>query len=639
MKKLFVALVLTVTMAFKAAADEGMWLPLLLGQQVYNDMVKKGLKLTKEQLYSINKASLKDAIVIFGSGCTGEVVSQQGLVFTNHHCGYSVIAGASTVDHNYLKDGFYARNKGEEIPGGNLSVQFLLRIDDVTKEVNDSLKGLSGAERASRQAAVLASINRRLSDTANSVETRISPLFKGNQFLAFVYQIYRDIRLAGAPPEALGKFGGDTDNWEWPRHTADYSIFRIYAAPDGKPARYSAANVPLKPKWSLPVSLKGVKEGDFTMIYGYPGSTNRYESSLGVQLATEINNPTLVKLRDMRLKYMFEEMKKSPATKLQLASDYAGIANYWKFYDGETKQLLKYDVYGQKKKSEEAFIKWAAGKPEYQNLFTDLQATYAAWRPYAMHRMYIQEGILGSPLLAFMASLQQVENALVRPGTSSDAIKRAVEAASAARQNFLKNENKVSDQNILGSVLQLYYTDIPKEQQPNGLYAAIKSEYGALDKAATYQKYAEAIFNTTMAFDNAKWNAFTSTPDANVLQQDLAYNLSSAFLKNYQSKYLPLYQQFTTKNTDWGRLYLKGVMEMEPKKLMYPDATFTMRVSYGKVASYNPRDAVHYDYVTTMKGMLAKYVPGDYEFDLPESFLKAARARDFGPYKDARTND
>jgi hypothetical protein len=381
MRKLFIAIILSVSFVFKAAADEGMWLPLLLGQQVYNDMVKKGLKLTKDQLYNINKASLKDAIVIFGSGCTGEMVSNQGLVFTNHHCGYSVIAGASTVEHNYLQNGFYAKNMGEEIPGGNLSVQFLVRIDDVTSLVSDSLKGLSGQERVTRQSQILAAINARMSDTAKSIETRISPLFKGNQYLAFVYQRYRDVRLAGAPAEALGKFGGDTDNWEWPRHTADFSIFRVYAAPDGSPARFSLSNKPLKPKWSLPVSIKGVKENDFTMIWGYPGGTNRYESSLGVQLSTSVNNPALVKLRDVRLKYMMEEMKKDAATKLQLSPDYAGIANYWKFFDGETKQLLKYDVYGQKQKTEAAFAKWAAGKPEYENIFKDLQTAYDAWKP------------------------------------------------------------------------------------------------------------------------------------------------------------------------------------------------------------------------------------------------------------------
>jgi hypothetical protein len=638
MRKLFLTVFLSITLLFRAAADEGMWLPLLLGQQVYNDMVKKGLKLSKEQLYSVNKASLKDAIIIFGNGCTGEIVSQKGLIFTNHHCGYDAIANASTVEHNHLANGFYAKSLGEEIRT-NLSVQFLLRIDDVTKEVMDSLKGLSGAERATRQTAVLAAINKRMSDATKSIETRISPLFKGNQFLAFVYQRFRDVRLVGTPPESVGKYGGDTDNWEWPRHTGDFSVFRVYADKSNNPAEYSADNVPMKPKWHLPVSLKGVKEGDFAMIYGYPGGTNRYESSYGVQLATEVNNPTLVKLRDMRLKYMFEEMKKDPAIKLQLASDYAGIANYWKFFDGETKQLLKYDVYGQKKKTEEAFTKWAAAKPEYQNIFNDLNTAYTAWKPYAMHRVYITEGILGSPLLAFASTLQQVENIMVKPGSTSAEIKKAVDAANTARQNFLKAHNRTSDQNIVASVLQMYYNDVAKEQHPNGLYQAIKNEYGALDKASTYQKYAEAIFQNTMLLDNAKWDAFVRNPEANTLQTDLAYNLANSFVRNYQGKYLPMYQQFQTKNNEWGRLYLKGIMEMDPKKVMYPDATFTMRVSYGKVDDYKPRDAVSYDYVTTMKGVLEKYKPGDYEFDLPAKYVELARKKDYGQYIDKQRND
>jgi hypothetical protein len=382
-----------------------------------------------------------------------------------------------------------------------------------------------------------------------------------------------------------------------------------------------------------------VKAGDFSMTYGYPGGTNRYESSLGVQLATEINNPTLVKLRDMRLKYMFEEMKKDPETKLQLASDYASIANYWKFFEGETKQLLKYDVYGQKKKSEEAFNKWASTRPEYQNIFKDLDAAYAAWRPYTKHRVYLNEGIFGSPLLSFAASLQPIENALVQPGTASASIKSLVDAASQSRQAFLKSENKASDQNILAAVLQMFYTDVPKEQHPIGLFEAIRNNYGTLDKASSYQKYAEEIFRNTILLDDRKWNDFVKNPDANLLQQDLAYNLANSFLRNYQSKYLPMYQQFVAKNNDWGRLYLKGVMEMNPGKVMYPDATFTMRLSYGKVADYEPRDAVSYDYVTTMKGVLEKYVPGDYEFDLPQNFITMARKKDFGQYKDARTND
>jgi hypothetical protein len=640
MKKLLVASFFSLILVIRAAADEGMWLPLLLGKQVYGDMVKKGLKLTNEQLYSINKASLKDAIVIFGGGCTGEIVSAQGLLFTNHHCGYDVIAGASSMEHNYLRDGFYAANRSEEIPT-TLSVQFLLRIDDVTSLVLDSLKGLNGADRLTRQNAIIAAINARMSDPARSVEVRVSPLFKGNQFLAFVYQRYSDVRLVGAPPESVGKFGGDTDNWEWPRHTGDFSIFRVYADANGQPAKYAAGNVPIKPKWYLPVSLKPLREGEFSMIWGYPGSTNRYESSFGISLATDVNNPTLVKLRDIRLRYMFEEMKKDPAVKLQLAASYAGIANYWKFYDGETKQLLKYDILGQKKKTETAFQTWAKGRQEYETLLSDWSKAYDAWRPYAKHRQFINEGILGSPLIAYAASLLQLEKTLLKTNAKATEIKNALDAADQQRKRFLEGENRVSDQQILAAITRLFYEDVPKDQHPVGYYGALKNSYGPLNDDATYKKLATDIFSKTMIFDDARWSRFIANPDLNVLQNDPAFSYASTFIVNYNSKYLPLFQLFTSRNADYGRIYLKGIMEMDPKRaaMMYPDATFTMRVSYGNVKPYRPRDGVFYDYVTTSKGLLEKYVPGDYEFDLPARQVELLKKKDFGQYADPIRKD
>lgn len=643
MKKFFLTVFLAIGLLLKSFADEGMWLPLLLGQQVYDQMKKKGLVLTKEQLYNINQPSLKDAIIIFGGGCTGEIVSTQGLIFTNHHCGYDAIASASTVEKNYLRDGFYARNRGEEIPT-SLSVQFLLRIEDVTKEVMDSLKGLSGAERVQRQNRVLAAINKRMSDETKNIETRVSALFKGNQLLAFVYQRYYDVRLVGTPPESVGKFGGDTDNWEWPRHTGDFSVFRVHTKPDGSPAKKDEStegNIPLKPKWYLPVSLRPLKDGDFAMIWGYPGGTNRYESSYGIKLATDINNPTLVKLRDVRLKFMFEEMKKDPAVRLKLASDYAGIANYWKFYDGETKQLLKYDVYGQKKSFEEKFMAWAKGKAEYQNIFIDWGKAYDAWRPYAKHRMYINEGLAGSSLLSFAASMLQLEAALVKPGAPLSEAKKVAEAADKQRTAFLEEVNKPSDQNIVAAVTRMFYEDVVKEQHPLGFYGGLKDKYGPLDDDATYKKYAADMFKNTMIFDDAKWKAFVANPDANTLQDDPAFAHASAFFTNYTSKYATLYQQFTAKNLEMGRLYLKGIMEMAPvkAKMMYPDATFTMRVSYGNVKSYQPRDAVRYDYVTTSRGLLEKYKPGDYEFDLPANQIELLKKKDFGQYMDPARKD
>ncbi len=631
---------LCIGLIFKSLAEEGMWLPLLLGQQVYGDMVKKGLKLTKDQLYNINKPSLKDAIVIFGSGCTGEIVSSQGLIFTNHHCGFDAIASASTVDNNYLLNGFYAKNKNEEKPS-TLTVQFLLRIDDVTAEVLDSLKGLTGPQRVSRQAAVLAAINKRMSDPEQSIETRVSSLFKGNQYLAFVYQRYSDIRLVGAPPESIGKFGGDTDNWEWPRHTGDYSIFRVYTTPDGKPAKYSENNVPMKPKWFLPVSTKPLKDGDFAMIYGYPGGTNRYESSYGVDLSIQVNNPTLVKLRDMRLKYMFAEMKKDPAVNLQLAPSFATIANYWKFYDGETKQLVKYDVINLKKKAEEKFKTWAKGKPEYENLFTDWAKAYDGWKPYAEHRVYITEGIRGSPLITFAAMLFPLENLLLKPGVSQADIKKALEAADRQRKSFLEDESIASDRQILGSVTKMFYDDIVKDQHPVGFYGTLKNTYGPLDDENTYKKYASDVFSKTIILSNDKWDEFMIHPEVLKLQDDPAYQFAAAFIRNYDSKYATYYDQFVAKNAEAGRLYLKGIMEQDPAKakMMYPDATFTMRVTYGSVKSYRPRDAVFYDYVTTASGILEKYKAGDYEFDLPANEIALLKKKDFGQYMDPVRKD
>lgn len=639
MKKVFVSIFLCFTL-FKASADEGMWLPMLLGQQVYNDMVKHGLKLSKDQLYSINKASIKDAVVIFGGGCTGELVSSQGLIFTNHHCGYGVIAGSSTVEHNYLKDGFYAYSKDQEIKS-DLTVTFLERIVDVTDQVESALKGLNYADRAKKTAEVYKQITDKVLDTTNSISGKVYSMFKGNQYIMYVYKIYKDIRLVGAPPESVGKFGGDTDNWEWPRHTGDYSIFRVYATKDGRPAKYSADNVPLKPKWFLPVSLKGYKDGDFAMIYGYPGGTNRYEISYGIKLKNEIDNPSLVHLRDVRLKAMYARMVKDPAIKLKLAENYASVANYYKFYDGETKQLEKYHVYEAKQNAEAKFAAWAKNKPEYQNVLSDYEKNYAAWTPYAKERVYVIEGILGSSLVDYAASLMSVERALTEPGKTQADVIKALDAADAERKTFLAEEDLPSDKKIMAATGMMYYTDIDKSQQPVGFYQAIKEKFGSLDDEATYKAWANSVFDNTMILDSAKWSVFLAHPDAVTLQNDPAFAYASAFVQNYILKYSKLYSDFVARNNDLGRLYLKGIMEMNPEavKKMYPDANFSMRVTYGNVKSYNPRDAVHYDYQTTSKGILEKYIPGDYEFDLPAKEIELLKKRDFGQYIDKRRND
>ncbi len=504
----------------------------------------------------------------------------------------------------------------------------------------EALGNTTGADRTKKFSEISGSITKDATGGDEFKDAVVASMFKGNQYFLFVYDVYKDVRLVGTPPESVGKFGGDTDNWEWPRHTGDFSVFRVYSSADGKPAKFNKDNIPMKAKHYLPVSIKGIKDGDYAMIYGYPGGTNRYETSYGVKLSTDINNPTLVKLRDMRLKYMFEEMKKSDATKLQLASEYAGVANYWKFFEGESKQLLKFKTYEEKQKAEQSYITWAKGKNDYQNVFSDYEKAYDSWRPYAMHRQYIIEGINGARLIGSANSWQAIENALKKADAKAEDIQKAVTTADNSRKSYHENYNLKADENILAAAVMMFYSDIDKSQHPKGFYEDLFKKYNSIE-ASPFKAFAADVYSNSMMTDDAKWEAFKKKPTLEALNADPAYKVVSAFIKNYQANYLPKYTEFTTKNNELGRLYLKGIMEMKPEMVnkMYPDANFTMRVSYGNVKSYKPRDAVAYDYVTTMSGVMSKYKAGDYEFDLPKKYMDLYNARDFGQYADPKYND
>lgn len=635
MKRLLLAIAL---IGFTTAhADEGMWLTQLIGAQRYADMKAKGLKLTAEQLYSINKSSIKDAIIIFGGGCTGEIVSAEGLIFTNHHCGYGAIAGLSTMQANYLRDGYYAKTKSEELPAPGVNATFLIKIEDISKQVQDSMQGLSWKDWEAKKPRVFASLAKAATEGTH-YNARVYSMFKDNQFLLYTYEVFTDVRLVGTPPESVGKFGGDTDNWEWPRHTGDFSIFRVYAGADGKPAEYSASNVPFKSRHFLPISLKGVKEGDFSMIFGYPGGTNRFESSYGVKLATDIKNPAFVEMRDIRLKAMSEQMRKDPAVRLQLADAFAGLANYWKFYDGETKQLLKYDVYGTKKKQEDLLAKWVKdnNKTEFASLWEDFDKAYKAWLPYAKHKEYFEQGIMGPSVARFANRLSQVERALVSGGNAN--VKEMLANLTKARADMLEGLNKPSEQQMMWQIVKAFREGIPADQQPVLFYNLIKQNQGALNDDNSYRNWAAYVFANTMIIDDAKWKKFTESPNLADLQNDPLYAMANAFTQNW-GKYQLEANAFASKNSELGHLYLKAWREMNKGKVMYPDANFTMRTSYGKVAPYKPRDAVKYDFVTTSTGILEKYKPGDYEFDLPANQIDLLRKKDFGQYADPVRKD
>jgi hypothetical protein len=641
MKKILSLFLITISLSsFVLRADEGMFLVHLIGEKTYADMQKRGLKLSKEQLYSMNKSSIKDAIVIFGGGCTAELVSKEGLLFTNHHCGYGNIAAASTVDHNYLQDGFWAKNKGEEIPCPGLSVQFLVKIDDVTDAVYAKLKDIKPSDYVSKLPGILKEMSDKAAEGTN-YEIRISQFFKGNQFLQFTYERYKDVRLVGTPPESIGKFGGDTDNWEWPRHTGDFSIFRVYMSADGKAStEYKKENLPFVPKHFLPVSIKGLNDGDYAMIYGYPGGTNRYETSYGVKLKTEIENPTLVNLRDMRLKAMHAEMIKNDSIKLQLANSYAGIANYWKFFDGESKQLIKHKVYESKQADEKNFETWAKGKTEYDNLFSNVKTVYDTWTPYAKSRVYFTEGVYGSPLLAYASGLKALETALSSTAvTAAEEVKKAVTNMNTSREKFMKEENIASDQNILAQMLRMYFYDIISTQQPEGFFAELKQNYGSLDTDEPFKRFAKDVFTKTFILNDAAYKAFAENPTLEVLRKDPAYKTVTTFVDNYNAKIKPQFTDYNANSFAWNNKYQKGILEMKKGTGLYPDANFTMRVSYGNVKSYTPRDGVKYSEVCTLKGVSEKYKAGDYEFNAPAKLLELIKNKDYGQYLDKKTGD
>lgn len=628
MKRLILLVFISISTLVRA--DEGMWLPLFIERLNYVDMQKEGLKLTPEEIYSVNHSSLKDAIIQFGNGCTGEIVSSQGLVFTNHHCGYGSIQSHSTIDHDYLADGFWAMSMKEELPNEGLTARFLVRIEDVSKrvltELNDNMTEDQRSEKVSE-------ISKTIIDEAtkgNGYQARVASFFEGNEFYLFVYEVFRDVRLVGAPPSSIGKFGADTDNWMWPRHTGDFSIFRVYTSADGKPADYSENNVPLKPKHHLPISLAGVEKGDFAMIMGYPGSTERYTTSWGVDQSININNPTIVNIRAKKLGIMREDMNANRDVNIKYASKYASIANYWKYFIGQTKGLKRLKVYEQKQKIESDFTNWVNASPErktkYGEVLTGFANAYKTQNEYLTQRIYYSEAIArGAEIMTLANAFMGVEKELSLPEPNQEKLTRMKESLKKYIDRHFKNYNEPTDRKLLAAMFQMYYNNVPENQQPQLFRTMVAGN------KMDFNKMANRIFDKSLFKTKANVEVLAANPDVKKLRKDPSFTLMKAFSDEY-SKYQKNTEEAENMLQKSSRLFIAGLREMQPEKKFYPDANSTMRLTYGKVLDYYPADAVHYDFYTTMNGIMEKEDSTNWEFVVPDKLKELYESKDFGQY-------
>jgi hypothetical protein len=610
--------------------DEGMWLPMFVDRLNYTDMQKLGLKLTAKEIYDINNSSLKDAIVIFGGGCTGEMISAEGLLLTNHHCGYGQIQAHSSVNNDYLKNGYWATNRDMELPNPGLSVRFLVKMEDVTSQVKSYLNdNMPEKDRNAKIKTVTDSLSKEATKGTTNVAL-IRSFFDGNEFYMFVYEVYKDVRFVGAPPSAIGKFGADTDNWMWPRHTGDFSMFRVYMSPDGKPAEYNKDNVPYKPKRFLSISVKGVKEGDYAMIMGYPGSTQRYMTSYGVKMALDISDPSTVKIRTTKLQIMKEDMDKSDAVRIQYASKYAGTANYWKFFQGEIKGLKRLDVVDKKKELENQFVKWYSAdntlKEKYGNALTDISDAYANLSKYNTAVTYTNEALFRGPeIVAFTFKFEVLYNLLKEPKPDQAKIDDAVKTLKAAIDPFFKDYNMPTDKKLFAALLKMYFEDVPKDQQPAYLQVIFDKNKG------DFGKYAELVFSKSIFTTKEKIMAFLDAPKLKALDKDPAYQFTKAVIENHR-RIMEILAPYNEKLSRGNRLFVAGIREMQPDKKFYPNANSTMRLTYGIVKDYFPADAVHYNFYTTLDGVMEKEDPSSYEFSVPAKLKELYKAKDYGRY-------
>ncbi|MBI9055072.1 MAG: S46 family peptidase [Bacteroidales bacterium] len=632
MKKIFVFVFLLSIFIKPLLADEGMWLPFLLNQTNMDKMHEMGLQLTKDDIYQVNNSSLKDAIVIFGGGCTGEIISDQGLLLTNMHCGYRQIQSHTTIENDYLKNGFAAAELKDELPNEGLTVKFLIRVDDVSEKVNAKLKNIT---EESERTKIINEISKQLEQEA--VEgTHYDGLFKsyynGNQFYVLVYEIYKDVRLVANPPVAIGDFGSLTDNWMWPRHKADFSIFRVYTAPDGTPAEYSPENIPLKPKHYLPVSLKGAQPDDFAMILGNPGSTDRHMTSYGIKELIDISNPNRIKIRGAKLEIMNETMSISPAHRIMYAAKYKGSSNYWKYSVAQMAGFERNNVIEHRKDLEKHFTNWVAKDKnrvdEYASTLKQIKEAYSERKEYKHASQYLYETVLRGPeIFGFASKIYNLNTELNKGFFKKDKkkIKLLTDEISSFGEKYFRDYDKETDKKISIALFKILNDDINSKYFPEEFKTALK-EYNGNIESFVNGLYSQSILANEQAFLN-----FIEKPSKKILNNDPGYNTGIVFWR----KYYDIYDQsksFDEQLAVAKRQYMKGLMEMQTERNFYPDANFTMRLTYGKVGGYSPKNGMYYRHYTTLKGVMEKEDPNNYEFIVPEKLKSLYEAKDYGRF-------
>lgn len=627
----FLALAILPILGF---SKEGMWLPFLVEQLAIDDMRSMGFKLSAEDIYSVNNSSLKDAVVHFGGGCTGEMISDKGLLLTNHHCGYGQIQYHSTVENDFLTNGFWAMNQDEELANPGLTATFIVRMEDVTELIFAETNDLEGEELSNKIKENIEKVGKEAIEETH-YEYVIKPFYNGNHYYMFITETYKDVRLVGAPPSSIGKFGFDTDNWVWPRHTGDFSIFRIYADKDNKPAEYSKDNVPYKPKYSFPISLNEVKEGDFTLLYGFPGRTQEYLTSHAVDYTLNSGNPAKITMRDASLAIINKAMAESDKVRIQYAAKQSRISNSHKKWIGESKGLKRLDAIKTKQQFEEKFAEVVAQNDENQKLYGDLlgkyEKLYEENNKYVLGRdLFIELYYYGPEIFRFANDFNKYVEYYLNDELPGDQKLKSSEILKPKINSFFKDYNAEVDKELFAELTSLYVQLVDPSLMPN--YKTIVDEKYKGDYAAYAEKtFKKSIFDNRVDISDFVYNP--SKPKAKKLSKDPIFVLVNELLTQYRNLIAPAYSAFSDNLDILEKDYLKAMMELMPdEKRYYPDANSTLRVAYGKVEGYEPKDGAYYHFYTTLDGVAEKYIPGDREYDVPEKLMDLYFSKDFGQY-------